>query len=49
VVAAATRHGYPAGYNGFAAADQLLPRGVSAVQRGHLKYDGDVTSLECLR
>jgi hypothetical protein len=28
---------------------ELLLRGVSAVQRGHLKYDGDVTSLECLR
>jgi hypothetical protein len=27
----------------------LLTRGVSAVQRGNLKYDGDVVALECLR
>jgi hypothetical protein len=40
VVAAATRD---------RAAIQLLLRGVSGLQRGNLKYDGDVTSLECLR
>jgi hypothetical protein len=40
VVAAAT---------GDAMAVGLVLHGVSAIQRGHLEYPGDIVSLECLR